>query len=66
MERREHFTDAGFERIIRLAYSMNENGKQRKRSLEEILAGSSETVRQARLDLGREEPGRYSPILMAT
>jgi hypothetical protein len=51
MREREHYTDKGFERIVRLAYSMNENGKQRARSLDDILVGSSETVRQARLDL---------------
>ena len=42
----EHFTKDGFERLVRLAYGMNAHGKQRTRSLEEIL-GSSETVRQA-------------------
>ena len=36
------------ERLLRLAYRMNFAGKQRSRSLEEILAGSSETARQAR------------------
>jgi LAGLIDADG endonuclease len=47
MRRREHLTRAGFERLLRLAYAMNFAGKQRSRSLEEILAGSSETARQA-------------------
>ena len=42
----EHFTAAGFERLVRLAYAMNAHGKQRARSIEQIL-GSSETVRQA-------------------
>jgi hypothetical protein len=28
---KKHFTRGGFERIVRLAYSMNEQGKQRKR-----------------------------------
>jgi hypothetical protein len=42
----EHFTPAGFERLVRLAYAMNAHGKQRARSIEQIL-GSSETVRQA-------------------
>jgi hypothetical protein len=45
----KHFTRDGFETIARLAYSMNEQGKQRARSLEQILKGSSETVRQARI-----------------
>ena len=43
----EQFTAAGFERLVRLAYSMNEHGKQRARPIEAILNGSSETVRQA-------------------
>jgi hypothetical protein len=45
--RGEHFTVDGFERLVRLAYSMNEHGKQRARKIEEILNGSSETARQA-------------------
>jgi hypothetical protein len=44
-----HFTQQGFERAVRLAYAMNANGKQRSRSLETVLAGSSETARQAPL-----------------
>jgi len=45
----EHADRAGFERLVRLAYRMNRNGKQRARPIEEILEGSSETVRQAPL-----------------
>ena len=45
--RKEHLTPAGFERLVRLAYGMNAQGKQRARTLEEVLVGSSETVRQA-------------------
>ena len=45
LRRKEHFTPSGFERVVRLAYSMNMNGKQRARTLEEVLAGSSETTR---------------------
>jgi hypothetical protein len=41
----EHLTGYGFERVVRLAYSMNANGKQRSRRLEEVLEGSSETAR---------------------
>ena len=48
MRRKEHLTSDGFERIVLLAYRMNENGKQRSRTLEEVLRGSSETARQAR------------------
>ena len=43
---KEHFTESGFERLVRLAYGMNAAGKQRARSLDDIL-GSSETARQA-------------------
>jgi hypothetical protein len=65
MRRKEHLTDVGFEWIVRLAYRMNANGKQRSRTLEEVLEGSSETVREAhaRLSTG---VGRYSPTPMAT
>jgi len=55
MRRREHLTMAGFERLVRLAYTMNVQGKQRARSIEQILAGSSETARQAPR---RETPSR--------
>jgi hypothetical protein len=47
MRRREHLRRDGFERIVRLAYRMNANGKQRSRSMAEVLAGSSETARGA-------------------
>jgi LAGLIDADG endonuclease len=47
MRRREHLTTGGFERAVRLAYAMNASGKQRARSLDEILSGSSETARWA-------------------
>jgi hypothetical protein len=47
LRRGEQFTVDGFDRIVRLAYSMNENGKQRARPIDEILNGSSETARQA-------------------
>jgi hypothetical protein len=45
MRAKEHLTRSGFERIVRLAYGMNANGKQRARTIEVVLAGSSETVR---------------------
>ena len=47
MLRKEHLEPAGFDRIVRVAYEMNAVGKQRSRSLEEVLLGSSETIRQA-------------------
>ncbi len=49
MRRKEHLDAKGFQRLVRLAYAMNANGKQRKRTLNEVLMGSSETARQARL-----------------
>jgi|HubBroStandDraft_6_1064221.scaffolds.fasta_scaffold1278430_1 hypothetical protein len=48
MRRREHLTVDGFERIARIAFGMNANGKQRSRTLGEVIEGSSETTRQAR------------------
>ncbi len=47
MRRKEHLTDRGFERLVHLAYAMNADGKQRSRTIDQILAGSSETARQA-------------------
>ena len=47
MRRKEHWSNNGFERLVRLAYGMNANGKQRSRTLEQVLAGSSETAREA-------------------
>jgi len=47
MRKKEHLSPDGFERLVRIAYTMNDHGKQRARSIEEILQGSSETVRQA-------------------
>jgi hypothetical protein len=47
MRGKEHLESSGFEKLVRLAYGMNANGKQRSRSLEAVLAGSSETARQA-------------------
>jgi hypothetical protein len=54
MRRKEHLNPSGFEKLVRLAYGMNAEGKQRSRSLEAVLAGSSETARQAP-PLGREK-----------
>jgi hypothetical protein len=47
LRNKEHLDADGFERVARLAYGMNAHGKQRARSLEVVLAGSSETVRRA-------------------
>jgi 2-keto-4-pentenoate hydratase/2-oxohepta-3-ene-1,7-dioic acid hydratase in catechol pathway len=50
MRRKEHLGDEGFERVVRLAYAMNADGKQRSRTLAMVLEGSSETVRRAPAD----------------
>jgi hypothetical protein len=47
MRKKEHLTRSGFEQLVRIAYGMNANGKQRSRSMEQVLAGSSETARGA-------------------
>jgi hypothetical protein len=47
MQRKEHRTTDGFTRIVHLAFSMNKRGKQRRYTIEEVLAEPSETVRQA-------------------
>lgn len=43
---KEHLEPEGFERCVRIADEMNAHGKQRSRTIDEILQGSSETVRQ--------------------
>jgi len=45
MALKEHLTEDGFRTIVRLAYRMNANGKQRSRTIGEVLEGSSETAR---------------------
>lgn len=47
MRLKEHLSPVGFERLVRLAFGINANGKQRARTIEEILGGSSETGRGA-------------------
>jgi LAGLIDADG endonuclease len=47
MQRKEHLTGDGFRRIVEIAFSMNQHGKQRRYKLDEILAEPSETVRRA-------------------
>ncbi len=46
---RNHHRPEEFERIVRMAYAMNSRGKQRKRPIESILLGSSETARKVPL-----------------
>ena len=45
MRQKEHLKPDGFNRVVTLAYAMNANGKQRSRPIEEVLQGSSETIR---------------------
>ncbi|SRR6266700_2223680 len=47
MQLKAHRTDRGFQRIVELAFSMNQHGKQRRYHLEDVLAKPSETVRRA-------------------
>ena len=47
MRIREHWSADGFDRLVRLAYTMHQHGKQRARPIDAILQGSSETGRQA-------------------
>jgi LAGLIDADG endonuclease len=47
MSKKAHRTDAGFRRIVELAFSMNRRGKQRRYTIEQVLPEPSETVRRA-------------------
>ena len=46
MRRKLHRTNDGFRRIVELAFSMNQRGKQRKYRIEDVLAEPSETARR--------------------
>jgi hypothetical protein len=46
MSNKEHHTLEGFQQIVRIAFSMDAQRKQRKFKLEEVLASSSETARR--------------------
>jgi LAGLIDADG endonuclease len=59
MYRKDHRTDEGFRMIVTLAFSMNQNGKQRRYRLEDILAEPSETVRRASA-IADDDPVRSS------
>jgi hypothetical protein len=63
MQQKTHQTHSGFRRIVELAFSMNQRGKQRRYRIDEVLSEPSETVRR---DTLFEERARYSPNLMAT
>jgi hypothetical protein len=47
MQRKEHLTRDGFRKVVELAFGMNKRGKQRRYTIEQILAEPSETVRRA-------------------
>ena len=47
MDRKEHRTYEGFERLVRIAYSMNQQGKGRRRTLEEVLAAQPKSVSES-------------------
>jgi hypothetical protein len=47
MQQKAHLTEEGFQRIVELAFSMNQRGKQRKYRKEDLLVEPSETRRQA-------------------
>ena len=47
MSEKAHREDAGFRRIVELAFSMNRRGKQRRYTIEQVLPEPSETVRRA-------------------
>jgi len=47
MSRKAHRTDAGFRKVVELAFSMNRRGKQRRYTIEQVLSEPSETVRRA-------------------
>lgn len=47
MQRKEHLTDSGYRKIVELAFSMNQRGKQRRYKIDDVLAEPSETVRRA-------------------
>jgi hypothetical protein len=60
MQAKAHRTDDGFRRIVEIAFSMNKNGKQRRYTLEQVLAEPSETVRRASLEteaMRQSDPG---------
>ena len=47
LNNKKHHTLDGFQEIVKIAFSMNEQGRQRKFSLQDVLESSSETTRQA-------------------
>lgn len=47
MSRKEHYDEKGFRRIVEVAFSMNQRGKQRRYSITDVLKEPSETARRA-------------------
>jgi hypothetical protein len=47
MQQGLHRTDEGFRHIVKVAFTMNQRGKQRRYRLEDVLEKPSETVRRA-------------------
>ena len=66
MSRRIHRNSDGLRRIVELAFSMNQRGKQRKYRIEEVLAEPSETVRQASLFAVKIQSEPYGDMGRAT
>ena len=58
MQNKEHHNIDGFHRIVKLAFSMNAQGKQRAYSLEEVLRLSSETARHTSVSKPDEDTVR--------
>ena len=50
MQQGLHREDEGFRRIVEIAFSMNQRGKQRRYRLEDVLAEPSETARRASVE----------------
>ena len=54
MQQGLHRTDEGFCHIVKVAFTMNQRGKQRRYRLEDVLAKPSETVRRAPVSSGED------------
>jgi hypothetical protein len=56
LSRKEHLKTSGFKKIVQIAYSMNQRGKGRKHTIQEIFSSldlSSETTRRNTTQEGR-------------
>jgi hypothetical protein len=61
MQRREHWTLEGFERIVHIAYSMNQQGKGRKHPKEYILSSARGRVNHRSVTKSSETLRRTPP-----